>query len=145
FHVTGVQTCALPILFNRQRRLPVDTDSLRKFLGQLVRRLKIQQGFSVVLISDSKMIQYQKRFRQKDSPTDVLSFPADDEGESYLGDILISIETAARQASGSLTQELQLLSLHGLLHLLGYDHEADQGEMARLEGQLRRELNLPSS
>jgi len=107
--------------------------------------LKIQQGFSVVLISDSKMIQYQKRFRQKDSPTDVLSFPADDEGESYLGDILISIETAARQASGSLTQELQLLSLHGLLHLLGYDHEADQGEMARLEGQLRRELNLPSS
>ncbi|HLU99654.1 MAG TPA: rRNA maturation RNase YbeY [Acidobacteriota bacterium] len=132
-------------VFNRQRRLPVDTHSLRKFLGQLVRRLKIQQGFSVVLISDSKMIQYQKRFRQKDSPTDVLSFPADDEGESYLGDILISIETAARQASGSLTQELQLLSLHGLLHLLGYDHEADQGEMARLEGQLRRELNLPSS
>ena len=83
------------------------------------------------------------RYAGKDSATDVLSFQAEwDEDESYLGDILISVETAERQRRARLETELQILALHGVLHLMGYDHEMDDGEMESLERELRQEFEL---
>jgi len=119
--------------------------ALRNFLDQLSIQMALQTPFSVVLLSDAAMKNYNREFRGEDSATDVLSFPneeGDGEEEPYLGDILICVDAAARQQRKTLLAELQVLSLHGLLHLLGYDHETDQGEMETLEGRLRREFQL---
>lgn len=118
---------------------------LRNFLDQLSSQMALQTGFSVVLVSDAAMKTYNRDFRGEDRATDVLSFSYEEEdGEEkpYLGDILISVDAAARQQRKTLLAELQVLSLHGLLHLLGYDHQADQGEMETLEARLRREFQL---
>jgi len=103
--------------------------------------------FAICLVSDRKMREFNRRYRDRDAPTDVLSFPGEDTdgvaGVRYLGDIAISVDTAARQArrmKHSLDRELKLLALHGYLHLLGYDHESDKGEMMRLQGRLERRL-----
>jgi probable rRNA maturation factor len=89
-----------------------------------------------------------RRFRGKDRTTDVLSFPAaDPAGNEAAGDLAISAEIAADQAverGHSLTEELKILILHGLLHLSGYDHETDSGEMAERELKLRNRLKLPT-
>ena len=95
--------------------------------------------FSVVLVTDVMMRRYNRDYRGLDKPTDVLSF----RGESgYLGDILISSETAYNQARNSNTLSFETnihrLLLHGLLHLIGYDHETDDGEMRTVERRLRR-------
>jgi probable rRNA maturation factor len=119
--------------------------ALRDFLDQLSIQMALQTGFSVVLLSDAAMKNYSREFRGEDSATDVLSFPNeedDGEEEPYLGDILICVDAAVRQQGKTLLTELQVLSLHGLLHLLGYNHETDQGEMETLEGRLRREFQL---
>lgn len=132
-------------VFNRQRKFSVEMEALRHFLDKLSSQMALQTGFSVVLISDAAMKDYNRQFRGEDRATDVLSFPNqedDGEDEPYLGDILICVDAAARQQRKTLLEELQALSLHGLLHLLGYDHEADQGEMRKLEGRLRREFQL---
>ena len=102
-------------------------------------------AFSVALVSDALMKSYNQKFRGADRATDILSFPYEEaewEEESYLGDILISVETAHRQRKQTLLEELKVLSLHGLLHLLGYDHETDRGEMKALERKLKREFRL---
>lgn len=86
-----------------------------------------------------------RQFRGKDHATDVLSFPSGERG--FLGDIVIAAGVAARQAreaGHALTTELRVLALHGLLHLLGYDHEADEGRMARAEARLRKKGGLPA-
>jgi probable rRNA maturation factor len=132
-------------VFNRQRKFVIEMEELRNFLDQLSSQMVLQTGFSVVLVSDAAMRDYNLEFRGKNRSTDVLSFPnQEDEGdeEPYLGDILICVEAAAHQEKHSLLQELQVLSLHGLLHLLGYDHDADQGEMETLERKLRRKFQL---
>ena len=93
---------------------------------------------TVAVVSDGRIRELNRRYRQKNTPTDVLSFPADEPGE--LGDVLIALGVATRQAAAaghSLSTELRVLALHGLLHLLGYDHERDNGEMRRLERRLR--------
>ena len=95
-------------------------------------------AMTVALISDARVRTLNRRFRKKDKPTDVLSFPSEERG--YLGDVVIASGVAARQARAaghSLGTELRVLALHGLLHLLGYDHERDDGRMARLERRLR--------
>ena len=118
---------------------------LRNFLDQLSSQMTLQTGFSVVLVNDAEMKTYNRDFRGEDRATDVLSFSyEEDDGEEkpYLGDILISVDAAARQQRKTLLEELQVLSLHGLLHLLGYDHQADQGEMETLEGRLRRKFQI---
>lgn len=84
-----------------------------------------------------------RQFRGKDYATDVLSFPSQERG--FLGDIVIAAGVAkrqAREAGHSVQTELRVLSLHGLLHLLGYDHESDDGKMARVEARLRRKAGL---
>ena len=94
---------------------------------------------TVAIVSDARVRALNRQFRKKDTATDVLSFPAEE--PRYLGDVVISSGLAARQARAaghSLATELRVLALHGLLHLLGYDHERDDGQMARLERRLLR-------
>jgi len=132
-------------LFNRQRGTKLESAGLQQFLRELSARLELDKGFSLVIVSDRKMKELNRTFAGKDYPTDVLSFSFFDEsgmGEEYLGDIVISAERAALQAEKSLDNELKVLALHGLLHLLGYDHEQDHGQMKRLENKLRIDLDL---
>jgi len=132
------------VLLNRQRSRPVHPARLRRVLGRAARALKVAGEVALVLTGDRAMRRLNGRFRAKDAPTDVLSFPGDG-GEAGLGDVVISVESAARNARSlrrSLPQELDVLALHGFLHVLGYDHETDDGTMDRLERRLRRRLGL---
>ena len=98
---------------------------------------------SVAIVSDARIRALNRQYRRQDASTDVLSFPADEPGT--LGDIVIAGGVArqqAKEAGHSLQTELRVLALHGLLHLLGYDHEHDDGRMARLEARLRRRGGL---
>jgi probable rRNA maturation factor len=107
------------------------------------------EAVTVRLISDTAMARLNRTFRKKRGPTDVLSFPSDGarpgEKEKYIGDIAISPETARRNArrfSRPLPIEIRILILHGMLHLAGFDHETDHGEMDRLERSLRRRFGI---
>lgn len=116
--------------------------TLRGWLERLVEAEAPAGGaLAVRLTSDREVAVLNRRFRDRDGPTDVLSFPgrATPEGD-HLGDVVIAVPTAKRQArerDRPLQRELQVLLLHGLLHCLGYDHETDQGEMGRRERRLR--------
>lgn len=117
---------------------------LRPWLARLVLVLaSSSSSFVVRFVSDREMRQLNRLYRAKDKPTDVLSFPGEDTPEGFhLGDVVISVPTARRQAEAAghgIEVELKVLILHGLLHCLGYDHEADNGEMAALEKKLRRQ------
>ena len=101
-----------------------------------------------MLTNDAAIRRLNRQFRHKDKPTDVLSFPAPggDGPVVVAGDLAISLDTAARYArrfGHSLQQEVKILLMHGLLHLAGYDHETDDGEMAEREEALRRRFRLP--
>lgn len=98
---------------------------------------------AVAVVPDRRIRKLNHRYRDKNVPTDVLSFPADESGQ--LGDIVIALDVARRQAKSaghSLGTEFRVLALHGLLHLLGYDHERDAGRMERVEARLRRRGGL---
>jgi probable rRNA maturation factor len=107
----------------------------------------------VALVSDARMRALNRQFRGKDKVTDVLSFPAQAGSVSavpsvvgFLGDIVIASGVAKKQAKAaghSLNTEIRILALHGLLHLVGYDHDADDGKMARVEARLRKKAGLP--
>jgi probable rRNA maturation factor len=100
-------------------------------------------AMTVAIVSDARLRALNRQYRKKNKVTDVLSFPSDEDG--FLGDVVIASGVAARQASAaghSLGTELRVLALHGLLHLLGYDHERDDGRMARLERRLRKRGGL---
>lgn len=121
---------------------------LAAFLKQAAEAAQLRGEVSVLLTTDDQIRELNHRFRRKNKPTDVLSFPASAVlagGERVAGDLAISVETAARQAEEAehrLTAELQILILHGVLHLAGYDHETDSGQMARREASLRKRLGL---
>jgi probable rRNA maturation factor len=134
---------------NRQRKIKIETKTFEKALHEILRALpETKDKFAaVVFISDAKMRELNKMFRKKDSTTDVLSFPNDDDfsHENFLGEIVISAEQAARQAKQNklpLKREICQLMLHGALHLCGYDHETDKGQMNRLELKLRDKLGI---
>jgi probable rRNA maturation factor len=107
----------------------------------------------VALVSDARMRALNRQFRGKDKVTDVLSFPARSGSVSsvpsaagFLGDVVIAAGVAKKQAKAaghSLKTEIRVLTLHGLLHLLGYDHSSDDGKMARIEARLRKKAGLP--
>lgn len=100
-------------------------------------------AMTIAIVPDGRVQQLNRRYRRKNAPTDVLSFSSDERG--YLGDVVIAAGVARRQANEaghSLQHELRVLALHGLLHLLGYDHERDAGRMARVEARLRRRGGL---
>jgi probable rRNA maturation factor len=126
----------------KENRLMLFSEKARKAVG-------LKGEVSILLTSDRKMRQLNRTFRGKDKPTDVISFPAMEAVSRELaGDLAISVEIAAANAKhfGHSTQdEVHVLILHGLLHLAGYDHENDQGEMARREQRLRVKLGLPST
>jgi probable rRNA maturation factor len=130
------------VLLNRQRRRRVQADRLRRLLEGAARSLGVSGEVALVLTRDPAVRDLNARYRGKDKPTDVLSFPGPG-GPAGLGDIMISVDTAernARRLGRTLQRELDVLALHGFLHVLGYDHETDDGTMDRLERRLRREL-----
>ncbi len=118
------------------------------FIGELMGLLKQSDvELSVLVCDDARMTDLNRTYRGKDATTDVLSFPSQGPGipgePKHLGDIVISCEQAARQAEElgqALVVELRFLMLHGVLHLLGYDHETDQGEMLALQSALKDQL-----
>ena len=130
------------VLLNRQRRRRVRSDRLRRLLEDAARSLGVSGEVALVLTRDPAVRELNARYRGKDKPTDVLSFPGPG-GSAGLGDIVVSVDTAernARRLGRTLQRELDVLALHGFLHVLGYDHETDDGTMDRLERRLRREL-----
>lgn len=131
---------------NRQRKIKIDTNVWESFANRAANAIgKSGSSATIAFVSDKTIRQLNRQFRGVDKSTDVLSFPAGDTDETNLGDIAISVETAARQAKeNSLTfdREVAQLIVHGLLHLSGYDHETDNGEMNRLELRIRRRLGI---
>lgn len=130
------------VLVDKQRRRRTSPARLRRVLRGAAGILRVRGEVAVVLAGDGLLRRLNRAYRGKDRPTDVLSFPGDG-GESGLGDIVISVATAERNARGlgrTLLQELDVLALHGFLHVLGYDHETDEGTMDRLEARLRKRL-----
>ena len=135
-------------LFNLQRKVKLTTDTIGTFADSACASVNEVAGrvVSIALISDRRMKELNDLFRGKDSTTDVLSFPSTDKRQ--LGEIAISADRAAAQARSfghSISNEIRILMLHGLLHLLGMDHETDRGEMARAEARWRRKLDLPNT
>ena len=128
----------------------LNRSALSRFLKRACSAVDLQGEVHVLLTSDAELKRLNRAFRGKNKPTDVLSFPAAHEASAsqnaVAGDLAISLETAARQAvehGHSVRDEVRILLLHGTLHLAGYDHEIDSGEMAEREAELRRELRLP--
>jgi probable rRNA maturation factor len=135
---TGGEGCEI-VLLNPNRYPEAAPRRLRPWLARLVAALAPAAGsLGVRFVGDRAMRRVNRQFRSLDKTTDVLSFPGE---EGHLGDILISVPTARRQAAGTGLDagcELKTLLLHGVLHCLGHDHEADQGQMERLERRLRK-------
>jgi probable rRNA maturation factor len=153
------------MILNRQRAVRVARRPLELFLARVKQALALGEAdVSICLVSDTEIARMNAAFRKKKGPTDVLSFPAiqrrapvslpqrqktrrapTSKTDVFLGDIAISPAAARRNAEKlgrTLADELQVLILHGVLHLLGYDHETDRGQMDRVEGRLRRRLGL---
>ena len=127
------------------RKLRVRT--LADFVMQAAAAAGLRGEVSVLLTGDEQIRELNRAWRRKNKPTDVLSFPAPPEA-GYLGEIAISTERAhdqAAQFNHPLLSELQILMLHGFLHLTGMDHERDRGQMARAERKWRGEFNLPAT
>jgi probable rRNA maturation factor len=130
------------VVLNRQRRRRIDATRLRRVLRGAARDLDVEGEVAVVLAGDRLLHRLNRDYRGMDRPTDVLSFPGPG-GEEGLGDVVISVPTAernARRGGRTVPQELDVLVLHGFLHVLGYDHETDNGTMDRVERRLRRRL-----
>ena len=140
---------------NRQRLARIDAHRIADLADATLGAVgRAGTSLSVVLVRDRTMRDLNRRYRNQDRPTDVLSFAANDRLASadqagfvgdltFLGDVVVSVDTArqqAKEAGHSFGRELDELVMHGALHLCGYDHETDNGEMNRLELRLRRRL-----
>jgi probable rRNA maturation factor len=128
---------------------PLSKSALTRFLNRARKLIELPGEVEVLLTSDAELKRLNRTFRNKNKPTDILSFPTPPEiSARHAGDLAISLETAARQAAQyghTLSDELRILILHGLLHLSGLDHETDSGQMAARESELRFALKLPTS
>ena len=138
-------------LINRQRPRKLNSHEWREFAERALRAIdSTRQSVTIVFVSDAAIKKLNRDFRGKNCSTDVLSFPTQAEdfeiaNQSHLGEVVISVERAAAQAKENgltFTNEVHQLILHGLLHLSGYDHETDEGEMNRLELRLRKKLGI---
>jgi probable rRNA maturation factor len=132
---------------NRQRRTKISSDTWVELGRRIIEAIgKPDATATIAFVSDTRIRQLNRQFRGVDKATDVLSFPEDnDSQDDNLGDIAISVDTALRQAKeAGLTfdNEVAQLMLHGFLHLAGYDHETDNGEMNRMELRLRKKLGI---
>ena len=148
------------MILNQQRAVRLARRPLENFLRRLQRELGLHEsGVTIALVSDAEIARMNETFRRKKGPTDVLSFPAaarrkprtlarstsKQQAAEFLGDIAIAPATArryARKHGRTLPAELRALILHGVLHLMGYDHETDRGEMNRVERKLRKRFGL---
>jgi|SRR5690348_10179684 len=154
------------MVINRQKRVPVKIRSLDAFCRRAASALRLNANAATIcFVSDAQIAAWNRAYRGKPKPTDVLSFPvAAQNGHRggnrkaprslksalardihYVGDIAIAPAVARRNARAlgrSFDSELRILALHGLLHLMGYDHETDNGAMDRIESRLRRQLRL---
>jgi len=159
------------MIVNRQSHISVPLRDLDRFLARARRRLRLpKDSFAVCLVTDAEIARWNRAYRGKSGPTDVLSFAtnvpktkrghgrkgrvrkddlldaaAANHSAQYIGDIAIAPAVAKRNASRfgrTFDDEMRILILHGILHLMGYDHEADDGQMERRENKLRRELRL---
>jgi probable rRNA maturation factor len=153
------------MILNRQRAVRVARRPLEVFLARMREQLGLgEAAVTVCLVSDAEIARMNETYRRKKGPTDVLSFPevkrrapvsfgraprrpsaSGPRRAQFLGDVAISPATArrnAKQLGRTLGGELRILILHGVLHLLGYDHETDGGEMDRVERRLRQRLGL---
>jgi probable rRNA maturation factor len=132
-----------------EKKLPgLSSRALAGFALKARRAAGLSRGVSVLITGNSSMRRLNSCFRGKNRPTDVLSFPAIASANGFAGDIAISLDIAERNArllGHSVADEIRILILHGMLHLAGYDHENDKGEMAEKEIQLRRRFALPTS
>jgi probable rRNA maturation factor len=130
----------------RDFRLPA-ARTLARFLSAAQAAVRLRGQVTVLLTTDAAIRKLNRQFRGKNKATDVLSFPAEGlSAQGIAGDLAISVTTALSQAAAqghSLSTEIKVLILHGLLHLAGYDHEVDDGIMARRELLLRAKLKLP--
>jgi len=152
-------------IVNRQRLVPVDPSALARLARNVIigigkgigkgignsREISRSAGMAVAIVRSRQMRRLNRAYRSKDSDTDVLSFPAGRGNRAmnhpmddcYLGDIVICADVALRQSNQTglaIDREISELLIHGVLHLAGYDHELDNGEMSRLELKLRRRL-----
>jgi probable rRNA maturation factor len=149
---TKAKQTAVPTKPAKQKdlRLP-SARALSRFLSEAQAAVRLKGQVTVLLTTDAAIRKLNRQFRGKNKATDVLSFPSEgpfpgSPAEEIAGDIAISVTTALGQAADhghSLSTEIKVLILHGLLHLAGYDHEADSGQMARRERLLRGKLGLP--
>jgi probable rRNA maturation factor len=147
------------MVLNRQRRVPVPVNDLERFLARARRALRLApDSLTVCLVTNAEIARWNRAYRGKPRPTDVLSFRADNDNgarpgprkrsatlPSYLGDIAIAPAVAlgnARRFGRTFDDEMRILILHGILHLMGYDHETDAGQMDRREQRLRRALGI---
>jgi probable rRNA maturation factor len=131
-----------------RKRVPgLSEVALAKFLGRAGRAARLRGAVHVLVTGSRELRALNSRFRGRDKPTDVLSFPPEPGfSQKFAGDVAISAEIAAQNArrlGHSAAEEVKILTLHGLLHLAGYDHERDRGQMARKEQALRKSLGLP--
>ena len=148
-----------PAIEDHQRTVQMHLKPLEQFLTEVRREIGLQpECVAVRLIGNAEMARLNGTYRKKKKPTDVLSFPAEAQGKpgtlaqqvrrargKFLGDIAIAPAVARRNAEAlgrAFPEELRVLILHGVIHLLGYDHESDQGEMERIEMRLRRRLGI---
>jgi probable rRNA maturation factor len=139
----------MPEIINKQTKVKINSAGFQTFAERAVNLVAFGKSATIAFVSDVEMCKLNRQFRGKNLTTDVLSFPYEadefDADKDFIGDIVISIEQAERQATEnnlSLENEVFQLILHGILHLLGYDHETDNGEMNMLELKFRDKLEI---
>ena len=136
-----------PLITYRRKPATLDAESLQTFAEVLRDRVARGREFHCRITNDAELQSLNAQFRGNDYPTDVLSFPnGHGVADQWLGDIAISIQRAraqAREYHHAPEDEIRILMLHGVLHLLGMDHESDSGQMKRTEMRWRRKLGLP--
>jgi probable rRNA maturation factor len=126
---------------------------LERFVARARRAAGLRGSINVLVTSSAAVRSLNRQFRRHDEATDVLSFPsspfaAGGRKASFAGEIAISADIAVQNSASlghSVAEEIKILALHGILHLAGFDHERDNGEMARKEARLRRALRLPAA
>ena len=137
----------LDLVIFQKRVASLTNLALDRFVTRARRAAGLKGTVNVLITTSAEMKSLNHRFRGKDKPTDVISFPAEPDAKNqFAGEIAISAEIAtknARSLGHSPADEVKILVLHGILHLRGYDHECDNGQMARREKQLRAKLHLP--
>jgi rRNA maturation RNase YbeY len=156
---SGIAASDVPAIENRQKAVPVEMRALLEFTDRVKLHLGLaQHSVAIRLINDRQMARLNETYRHKKGTTDVLSFPSEERRrprslrqalkkvrDAQLGDIAISPVVAKRNVKRyrrKLTEEIQILILHGILHLLGYDHETDRGQMEQVELRLRQRLGI---